>query len=172
MIRILTTSFVAAAMAAGGTTVANGASDDHHEAMGRGVTSLVMPEMNSKRGMTLFVEKGCVACHAANGVGGHDATPLDAHGMAPEMNPFEFAAKMWRMAPFMIEAQEEALGEQILFTGDELADIIAFIHDDAQQHHLTEKMLSPRIRKMMKHHHGDEMGEHEHMKETGHDHSD
>jgi hypothetical protein len=34
------------------------------------------------------------------------------------------------MAPAMIYAQEEALGEQILFTGDEFADIIAFVHHD------------------------------------------
>lgn len=113
-----------------------------------------MPEMNAERGMVLFAEKGCVACHSINGVGGHDATPLDAHSMERMMNPFEFAAKMWRVAPYMIEAQEEAFGEQILFTGDELADIIAFVHDDAQQHIFDDAMLSPRVRRMMDHSHG------------------
>ncbi len=55
---------------------------------------LTMPVMNSERGMTLFIEKGCVTCHSVNGVGGHDSAPLDAHEMDPIMNVFEFAAKM------------------------------------------------------------------------------
>lgn len=128
-----------------------------------------MPEMNAERGMILFAEKGCVACHAINGVGGHDATPLDAHGMEKMMNPFEFAAKMWRMAPVMIAAQEEAFGEQIQFTGDELADIIAFVHDDAQQHKFTDAMLSERVRKMMNHDHGG-LPSDAHADEIGHTH--
>lgn len=128
-----------------------------------------MPEMSAVRGMTLFAEKGCVACHAVNGVGGHDATPLDAHSMEPMMNPFEFAAKMWRMAPYMIAAQEEAFGEQIHFTGDELADIIAFVHDDAQQHEFMDSMLSTRVRKMMNHGHGGTSPD-AHADEIGHMH--
>ena len=52
--------------------------------------------------------------------------------MPKMMHPFEFAAKMWRMAPAMIAARDEVFGEQILFTGEELADIIAFVHDDAK----------------------------------------
>ncbi len=113
-----------------------------------------MPSMNPTRGRRLFVSKGCVACHAINGVGGHDAANLDAHTMQPMMNPFEFAAKMWRMAPAMIYAQEEALGEQILFTGDELADIIAFVHNDEAQHGFSRADLTPEARKMMHHEHG------------------
>lgn len=55
---------------------------------------LVMPIMNAERGKKLFVDKGCVACHAINGVGGHDAPPMDAHEMGGLMSPFDFAAKM------------------------------------------------------------------------------
>jgi hypothetical protein len=33
---------------------------------------LVMPVMDSERGMSLFIEKGRVTCHSVNGVGGHD----------------------------------------------------------------------------------------------------
>ncbi len=36
---------------------------------------LIMPMMDPDRGRKLFVAKGCVACHAINGVGGHDAPP-------------------------------------------------------------------------------------------------
>ena len=132
---------------------------------------MAMPMMNSARGMVLFAEKGCVACHSINGVGGHDATSLDAHDMEGMMNPFEFAAKMWRMAPYMIAAQEEAFGEQILFTGDELADIIAFVHDDAQQHKFSDADLSPRVVTMMNHEHGGgASGTDAHAKEIGHKH--
>ena len=129
-----------------------------------------MPSMNPLRGRQLFVSKGCVACHAINGVGGHDATNLDAHTMRPMMNPFEFAAKMWAMAPAMIYAQEEALGGQILFTGDELADIVAFVHNDEAQHDFGEADLTPEARKMMHHQHGAPSGPEAHAEELGHGH--
>jgi hypothetical protein len=128
-----------------------------------------MPSMDPLRGRELFVSKGCVACHAINGVGGHDATNLDAHTMRPMMNPFEFAAKMWTMAPAMIYAQEEALGGQILFTGDELADIVAFVHNDQAQHDFGEADLTPGARRMMHHEHGAPSGPEAHAEELGHD---
>ena len=136
-----------------------------------GMQRLMMPEMDPARGRKLFATKGCVACHSVNGVGGHDATPLDAHTMQQTMNPFELAAKMWRMAPAMIYAQEEALGEQILFTGDELADIIAFIHHDEEQHRFSEADITPEVRKMMDHSHGEPGGgASNHGEELGHNH--
>jgi cytochrome c len=115
---------------------------------------LVLPKMDPRRGKKLFVSKGCVACHSINGVGGHDAPKLDAHTMDKKMNPFDFAAKMWRAAPAMIAVQEEAFGEQINFTGDELADIAAFVHSDKEQHSFSEKDITPAARKMMSHSHG------------------
>ena len=130
---------------------------------------LRMPKMDSRAGRDLFVNKGCVTCHSVNGVGGEDASPLDAHQMENVMNPFEFAAKMWRMAPAMIYAQEEAFGEQILFSGDELANIIAFLHDDSEQHELTEASLPEEIREKMEHGHGEVPGEEAHKEELGHD---
>ena len=143
--------------------------DDEH---GAHVTRLLMPLMSSSRDMNLFVDKGCVACHAVNGVGGHDATALDAHDMGEFMNPFDLAAKMWMMAPYMIEAQEEALGEQILFTGEELADTIAFLHDDVQQHEFTEAILTDEAMEMMEHGHGGESAVEEHEEEIGHGHDE
>jgi cytochrome c len=134
-----------------------------------GMDRLMMPRMDPTQGRQLFASKGCVACHAVNGVGGHDATPLDAHTMKRVMNPFDFAAKMWRMAPAMIYAQEEALGEQILFTGEEIADIIAFVHDDEEQHKFSEADIPPRIREWMSHSHGGPGGGAEtHGDELGH----
>ncbi len=129
---------------------------------------LVMPMMDPDRGRKLFVSKGCVACHAVNGVGGHDAPAMDAHGMSGLVSPFDFAAKMWNHAPAMIQAQEDAMGEQITFTGDELADIIAFIHNDAAQHRFSERDLTPAARKMMQHEHGAKAAPKAHAKEIGH----
>ncbi len=146
---------------------ANGNGADHEPMP----AMMAMPMMNAERGMKLYAEKGCVACHAVNGVGGHDATSLDAHDMEGMMNPFDFAAKMWRMAPYMIAAQEEAFGEQITFNGHELADIIAFVHDDAQQHEFSLELLSQRVLKMMNHEHGGGVpGAEAHAVEIGHEH--
>jgi cytochrome c len=140
------------------------------EMMMPGAQGLMMPAMDPARGRELFASKGCVTCHSINGVGGEDATPLDAHTMQSMMNPFDFAAKMWRMAPAMIAAQEEALGEQIEFTGQELADIIAFVHHDAEQHHFSESDIPPEIMPMMHHMHGGEGGAAAHAEELGHMH--
>lgn len=129
--------------------------------------------MNPAKGRVLFAEKGCVACHSVNGVGGEDATPLDAHGMEDDMNPFDLAAKMWAMAPYMIAAQEEEMGGQILFTGQELGDIVAFLHSDAQQHDFTEASLPGDVREMLEnghgHGHGGMPGEEAHKEDLGHD---
>ncbi len=133
-----------------------------------GMDNLVMLNMDPALGRKLFASKGCVACHSINGVGGHDATPLDAHTMQFMMHPFEFAAKMWTMAPYMIAAQEEALGEQITFTGEELAHIIAFVHNHDEQHHFSEADIPPEIWPMMHHEHGDPGGVMEHAAELGH----
>ena len=126
---------------------------------------LAMPMMNAERGMYLFASKGCVACHAVNGIGGHDAKNLDAHTMEKVMNPFDFVAKMWRMAPAMIYAQQEVYGDQILFTGEEIGDIIAFVHDDGQQHKFTAAMIPPKIVKSMGHVHAPKPA---HQEELGH----
>ncbi len=131
---------------------------------------LIMPMMNPARGRKLFASKGCVTCHSVNGVGGEDAPALDAHTMQLFMNPFEFAAMMWKGAATMIELQEEALGEQINFTGEELADIIAFAHDEEEQHKFSEADIPPEIMPMMSHMHGEPGGGAAvHGKELGHE---
>ncbi len=132
---------------------------------------LVMPIMNPEWGKKLFVDKGCIACHAINGVGGHDAPPMDDHVKREYMNPFEFAARMWNHAPGMIAAQEGAFGEQIFFTGEELANITAFVHDDEAQHSFSESDLTAKSRKMMQHEHGGQPAPTAHAEEIGHKHA-
>jgi hypothetical protein len=133
---------------------------------------LIIPMMSPDRGKALFVDKGCVACHAINGVGGHDAPPMDAHRQMGLVNPFDFAAKMWNHAPAMIAAQEDALGEMIYFTGDELADMIAFLHDDDAQHTFGESDLTDAAMNMMDHVHGEMKAPAAHAEEAGHGHTD
>jgi len=122
---------------------------------------LMMPMMNPVRGRKLFADKGCVVCHSINGVGGEDAPPLDAATMQGTMSPFDFAAKMWRGAEAMIYVQREELGEQIEFTGDELADIIAFVHNGDEQKKFSEADVPDHIKDLMKHMGEEESEEHE-----------
>jgi len=107
---------------------------------------LFLPRMDPRKGKMLFASKGCVTCHSINGVGGDDAPHLDAKTMPKVMNPFDFVAKMWRAAPAMIAAQNDELGHQILFTGQELADIIAFVHDPKTQKTFTLNDVPEKVR--------------------------
>jgi cytochrome c2 len=110
---------------------------------------LVLPPMDSHRGRELFLEKGCVVCHAVNGVGGDAGPTLDAADMPSPMNAFEFAARMWRGAPAMALMQEEELGEFISLTGEELADLIAFVHDAHEQEELTVEQIPARFQEIL-----------------------
>ena len=116
---------------------------------------LMMPQMDAAKGRMLFAAKGCVVCHSINGVGGEDAQALDAEFMEMPMNPFEFAARMWRGAGAMVELQEAELGGQIELDGDELAAIIAFVHDANEQAMFSEEDIPEGIKGMM-HHEGEE----------------
>ena len=169
----------ATGVAAHGSTQKTAASGgDGTRSMPRGQTMmpgqrmgrLMMPNMDPGRGKTLFVAKGCVACHAINGVGGHDAPAMDSHTMDQMMSPFDFAAKMWNHAQGMIAAQEEVLGEQVMLTGQDLADIVAFVHHDVAQHDFTEADLTPAARKMMDHGHGEQPAHIRHSEELEHQH--
>jgi cytochrome c len=126
---------------------------------------LVLPSMNAERGKELFASKGCVVCHSINGVGGTDAAALDATTMDPVMNPFDFFAKMWLGAEPMIMMQHEELGHQIEFTGQDLADIVAFAHNLAVQKTFTEDDIPADIKEHMQE--DEESGESHMMKGGG-----
>jgi mono/diheme cytochrome c family protein len=107
-----------------------------------------MPPMDSHRGREIFLNKGCVVCHAVNGVGGEVGPSFDAADMPRSMNAFEFAARMWRSAPAMALMLEEELGGFIDLTGEELADLIAFVHDANEQQELTADQIPDRFHSM------------------------
>lgn len=112
-------------------------------------TGQVLPHVDPAVGRQLFASKGCAVCHSVDGVGGEDAPMLDANLVDTPMNPFEFAAKMWRGAPAMVAMQEDEVGGQIEFTGAELANIIAFVRAPAEQAKFTKADIPEAISKMM-----------------------
>ena len=127
---------------------------------------LVLPPMDATEGRKLFASKGCVVCHAINGVGGEDAPLLDAEFMELPMNPFEFAARMWAGAEAMIELQRDELGDVINLNGEELAAIIAFVHDADEQKKFSSADIPEDVEAMMDHMqeegaHGDGQDEHD-----------
>lgn len=133
---------------------------------------LAIPAFDPELGRRLFASKGCVVCHSVNGIGGEDAPEFSAEYMDSPMNAFDFAAGMWRGAPAMIAMQEEELGEQIELSGEELAAIIAFVHDAGEQAKFSQADIPHDIEELM--HgggHGGEPEAEEHDEtagETGH----
>ncbi|MEO1243955.1 MAG: c-type cytochrome [Pseudomonadota bacterium] len=109
--------------ACGGETMSE--SDSHAVGYVAG-PDIVRHSANAENGRDLFVSKGCVICHSVNGVGGKAAPVLDATVGSPAIDPLEFAARMWRGAPAMIELQSIELGYTIYLTADEIGDLAAF----------------------------------------------
>lgn len=90
-------------------------------------------------GRALFVQKGCVLCHAINGVGGKAAPALDAADDFVKPDPLEFAARMWRGAPAMVEFQSVELGYVIDLSADDIANIATFAASRAEQKLLKDE---------------------------------
>lgn len=110
---------------------------------------LTMPPMDPSRGREIFVKEGCIACHQVNGVGGEIGPSLNASDMPMPMNTFEFAARMWRGAGAMIALQEDLFGDQIDISGQDLADLIAFAHDEAEQMKLSDADIPMKFREFI-----------------------
>ena len=143
-------------------------STDGHAEADDVISGLMMPIMNPARGRILYASKGCVACHAVNGVGGEDAPPLDAATMPRIMNPFSFAARMWRGAETMILLQREIFGDQIELTGQELLDIIGFVHNEEEQRKFSASDIPHEVLELLDHTH-EEHEPHEHPPDFQHD---
>lgn len=110
---------------------------------------LALPPMDSHRGRDVFLAKGCVVCHSVNGIGGTVGPSLDARDMPAPMNAFEFAARMWRGAPAMTQMQQDILGDVINLSGQDLADLVAFAHDESVQSELTASQIPERYRDLI-----------------------
>ncbi len=132
---------------AGGAAAASPGGDG--AADGQRVRGFIVPFADSARGRRLFVGKGCVICHAINGVGGKAAPPLDPDPDQRHADIFEFAARMWRGAPTMFVLQEMELGYQIDMTGEELAHIAGFVYDLEEQKRFSQDDVPELIRDWM-----------------------
>jgi mono/diheme cytochrome c family protein len=100
----------------------------------------------AESGRAVFVEKGCVMCHAVNGVGGKAAPALDAEVGGPEIDPLDFAARMWAGAPAMIELQSLELGYMVSVTGQDIANLAAFAANIDEQRKLTADQIPEGMR--------------------------
>ncbi|MFQ5971151.1 MAG: c-type cytochrome [Alphaproteobacteria bacterium] len=122
---------------------------EEEELLFPGGPDIAWPPIDSANGRVLFATKGCVLCHSVNGVGGLVGPSFDAARMPPFANPFDLAARMFRGAEAMIELQKRNLGYQIELTGQELADIIGFIHDEEEQLRFSEDDIPPWMQELM-----------------------
>lgn len=120
--------------------------DGSNGAVAVSLKPMVTRDVDPVGGKMLFVDKGCVICHSVNGVGGKAAPALDAEIGAPAVDPLDFAARMWRGAPAMIELQSIELGYTIYLTADDIADIASFAADREAQKTLTIDDLPETIR--------------------------
>ncbi len=120
-----------------------------HSGSALAATMLALPATNAHNGKSLFASKGCVVCHSVNGVGGSDGAPLDAGTMDENGNAFEFFARMLAGMQPMVAMQERRLGHQIDLTADELGDIVAFVHDAAEQLTFSENDIPKEIKELM-----------------------
>ena len=107
---------------------------------------IVIPLPNPDRGRFLFASKGCVVCHSINGVGGHAGPELDPDTDDADIYPLDFAARMWRGAQAMTALQSMEFGYQIDLTGQEIADIAAFIASPQQRESFSEEDVPELLR--------------------------
>jgi len=81
---------------------------------------------DASRGRELFREKSCAQCHGATG----DGTPNGPNlvtAAAPQ-TPFYWPATMWNQAPAIAQKVREAQLPWPRFAGDEMRDLVAFLH--------------------------------------------
>lgn len=80
-------------------------------------------------GRELFVSKGCSDCHSYQGEGGSDAPPLDfmqGHLSATEIA--NMSGRIWDHLPQMLGHFEEEGIRVPSFEGNEMANLIAYLH--------------------------------------------
>lgn len=85
---------------------------------------------DAKTGERLFASKGCAHCHAVGGTGGHVGPELD--WLKRANSPVLVAAAMWNHGPKMTEAMRAAGISRPTFSGNELADVIAYVTSAAR----------------------------------------
>ncbi len=83
---------------------------------------------NPRRGRELFTSKRCTICHAIAGRGGRVGPDLVNAGRELVRSASEVAALMWNHSQGMTAAFERQGLERASFSGQEMADIIAYLY--------------------------------------------
>lgn len=78
------------------------------------------------RGARLFVDKGCVKCHALKGEGGETGPDLGKIDLGDTQ--LDLAAKLWNHIPSMVAGFERARILRPDLTGEELGSIAAYLY--------------------------------------------
>ncbi len=110
---------------------------------------VVLPLIDPARGRRLFIAKGCVICHSVAGVGGQAAPAMDADPDARSVNVLDFAARMWRGAPAMLDLQAVELGYQIELSAEEIAHLAGFAADAKAQDGFSREEIPEPMRDWM-----------------------
>jgi mono/diheme cytochrome c family protein len=80
-------------------------------------------------GRHLFVTEHCSDCHSYEGKGGSDAPPLDyMRGHLSAKDVADMTGQIWNHFPAMERALKEEKIAFPTFSGDEMADLIAYLH--------------------------------------------
>ncbi|HET7344026.1 MAG TPA: cytochrome c [Methylomirabilota bacterium] len=87
------------------------------------------PTLNAVSGARLFQSKGCAACHAINGAGGHLGPDLGRGAPPPSL--YDLAAAMWNHMPGMAARIRATRGDKPYLTGDEMSDVTAYLYTAA-----------------------------------------
>jgi mono/diheme cytochrome c family protein len=78
------------------------------------------------RGQTMFVEKGCVHCHAVRGAGGRVGPDLGRSAVKGSF--YDVVAAMWNHVEAMNDRMEQMRLVRPRFEGSEMADLLAFLY--------------------------------------------
>ena len=81
-------------------------------------------------GARLFETKGCVHCHAIDGVGGQEGPDLARIDRPRSF--YDLAAAMWNHLPQMAKRIWASLAARPYFTPDEMSDVVAFLYPRTQ----------------------------------------
>lgn len=99
------------------------------------IAYLHSPEVigNPDSGKQVFVEKGCVTCHAVKGEGGKIGPDL-VSGPHPHTQ-LDFVTAMWNHFPQMVPMMEAMKIAKINFEEEEMADLLGYLIQQARAHH-------------------------------------
>ena len=83
------------------------------------------------RGAALFESMGCAMCHSFAGEGGADAPPLDyMRGHLSAREVANMSGQIWNHVPGMLPHFKEEGIPFPTFTGDQMADLVAYLHSE------------------------------------------